>query len=153
MLKDYVTALIKSSAVIAAALEITHPRAKKITRIAAGMILICIIMLPIVDIIENNGIDFNLNFDFGQPDYENMTDEAIEAAFERGIEKYIADKYKIDPSLVTVKADKFNLEAMKAERIYVTLSGEGILHDYRALEDIIAKEFTCNGECEVKLDV
>lgn len=153
MLKDYATALIKSSAVIAAAIEIAHPRAKKITRIAAGMILICVIMLPIVDIIKDNGINFNPSFNSGESDYENMTDEAIEAAFECGIEKYIADKYKIDQSLVTVKADKFDLEAMKAERIYVTLSGKGILHDYRALEDIIEKEFTCNGECEVKLDV
>ncbi len=153
MLKEYATALIKSSLIIAAALEIAHSRMKKSSRLAAGLILICIIMLPIIDIIADNGLDFSFDYDFIQDDYDNMSDEAIEASFEKGIEKYIAEKCGIAPSDVKVNADKFSLEDMRAERIYVTLSGKGIFSDYKALEELIEKEFTQGGDCEVRLDV
>jgi hypothetical protein len=40
---------------------------------------------------------------------------------------------------------------MRAERIYITLSGKAALADYKRIEKEVGKEFTKSGECEVSV--
>ena len=45
------------------------------------------------------------------------------------------------------------MERLRAERIYVTLSGRAVFLDYKKIEDEVRSEFTNGGECEVSLKI
>ena len=72
-------------------------------------------------------------------DYDGATDSSIELAFENGIAEYIAEEYAVDTSAVLVNVDGFDMASLRAERIYVTLSGEAILLDYKKIEKELTK--------------
>lgn len=150
MLKAYFANAIYLSAFIALTVGVSHTRMKKSTEFGAGVLLICIILLPLVDIIK----DIDVKIDVG--DYlENIeteaADDVLELAFEEGIREYISDEYRLDRELIIVMVDGFDLECMRAERIYITLSGKAALADYKGIEKEVGKEFTKSGECEVSV--
>lgn len=137
---------------IALALGVAHPRLKSAASFGAGILLICAILLPLVDII--NGYEEK----FDMEEYMNTVENeggfnAVEAAFEAGIRQYITDKYGVDPGSVTVTSDGFDLERIRAERIYVTLSGDAVTVDIKRLRKDIEGEFTDGGECEVSVRI
>lgn len=150
MLSEYIVSVIKIVAFGAVLLSISHTKMKKSTSLVMGIVIVSAIMLPLVDIMGDKGMDFP-TFD----DYENpeIRDESIEVAFERGLREYISSTLDVEPSSVDVFVDEFEFSTMRAGRIYVTLSGKAIYADYRELESRIEKEFTNNGECEVKIIV
>ena len=131
-------------------LGIAHPKLKGATSYSIGVLMICVILLPLVDIIRD--FDTKSMFDSINMDLEyDITDDMIEASFEEGISEYIAQKYGVDKSCVSVMADGFDMERLRAERIYVTLSGKAVFLDYKKIEDEVRSEFTNGGECEVSL--
>lgn len=152
MLKVYFTDVMYLSAFIVLAVGISHPRLKRSTNFGAGVLLICIIMLPLVDIIKDIDVKIDTDSYFESGDTE-LSDEALEVAFEEGIREYIAQEYRVDKELITVMADGFELESMRAERIYVTLTGKAATLDYKRIESDLEKEFTKRGECEVSLKI
>ena len=110
------------------------------------------ILSSLVDILKD--IDLNKQIDEYVTDVESIaTDDMIEAAFEEGVAKYLADKYRVDVGLIKVMADGFEMEKMKAGKIYVTLCGEAAFLDYKKIENEVAREFTLGGECEVSLSI
>ena len=115
--------------------------------------MICAILLPLVNIIRDydtkNVIDDILS-DFK---YDIVTDNSIEIAFEDGISEYVAQTYGVDTECVKVMVDGFDMEHMKAQRIYVTLSGEAMRLDYKRIERELCSEFTSGGECEVSIKI
>ena len=152
MLREYFTGVMLLVTLISVALVVVHPRQKSATVFAAGVILICAVMLPIVDIIKGYGGNFNID------EYLNLTEDyqsadMVEAAFEEGIRLYIADEYRVDAGDVTVRVDGFDLSSLRAERIYVTLSGKAALLDYKSIEEELIREFTQDGECEVSVRI
>lgn len=151
MLKEYFGVTVRVLTVAALALTLMHKKMDKVTRMAIGIVVICAIMSPFVDIIRENGLDFDWESELDYMDGE-VNDEAIELAFEEGIGAYICDLYGISASCVKVNVDGLDMSKMRAERIYVTLLSEGMLVDYRALEYELIEEFTDGGECEVRLD-
>ena len=116
------------------------------------MLFICAILLPIVDIIKDNGLILDADDYIGEIE-EYQSDTAVKWAFEDGICEYIASEYRVDRSEVTVTADGFDLSTLRAQRIYVTLSGRAALLDYKEIESEIALKFTGGGECEVSVKV
>lgn len=135
---------------IALALGVAHPRLKSTISLGAGALLICVILLPLVDIIK--GYEEKFNIDDYMNDIENSGSyDAVEIAFEEGIRQYIAENYGVSLASVTVTSDGFDLERIRAERIYVTLSGDAVKLDPKRLETKIAGEFTDGGECEVSI--
>ena len=133
-------------------LGIAHPKLKGATSYSIGVLMICVILLPLVDIIRD--FDTKSMFDSINMDLEyDITDDMIEASFEEGISEYIAQKYGVDKSCVSVMADGFDMERLRAERIYVTLSGKAVFLDYKKIEDEVRSEFTNGGECEVSLKI
>ena len=150
MLKLYFTDVVYLSAFIALAVGASHPRMKKSTEFSAGLLLICIILLPLVNIIKDIDVRINTEDYLGNIEAE-VTDDALELAFEEGIREYISGEYRVDRELITVMADGFDLECMRAEKIYVTLSGKAALVDYKRIEKEVEKEFTKSGECEVSV--
>ena len=152
MLKEYFNNALLGCITISIMLALSHSKMRSVTKTASGIMVICIVMLPLVDIL----VDFEwrssyLEFMDGI-DYET-SDSGIKASFESGIEDYIEDKYGLPSGSVAVKADGFSLEVLKAERIYVNLSGKGALLDYKRLELDLAEKFTRGGECEVSVDI
>ena len=152
MLREYFIGVMLLITLISVALAVVHPRQKSATVFAAGVILICAVMLPIVDIIKGYGGNFNID------EYLNLTEDyqsadMVEAAFEEGIRLYIADEYRVDAGDVTVRVDGFDLSSLRAERIYVTLSGKAALLDYKSIEEELIREFTQDGECEVSVRI
>ena len=153
MLSGYFSATLTTCIFIAVLLALAHPRLKSVSVFGAGILLVCVIMLPLVDIISDFDINDSLEGLINDMQYEGMSDDAIEIAFERGIAKYVADEYGVSPDNVAVYVDGFDMGALTAERIYVTLSGRAALLDYKSIEERLADEFTRGGECEVTLRI
>ena len=153
MLNSYFGGLLILSVFISVMLSAVHPKFKRVTNISTGIVLICAIMLPLVDIISS--FDVNEAFDGIVDEFciDGMTDNAIEKAFEDGIAEYIAKEWKVDRSSVTVRVDGFDMEKMLAERIYVTLSGKAITLDYKELGEVLEERLTSGGECEVSINI
>ncbi len=150
MLKVYFTDVMYLCTFIAVAVGISHPRLKKSTTFGAGVLLICVILLPLVDIIKDIDVKIDLE-EYLENVESEASDDALEAAFEEGIREYISSEYTVDKEFITVMADGFDLECLRAERIYVTLSGKAALLDYKRMELRIESEFTKGGECEVSV--
>ena len=152
MLNEYAITVLKLSLFVGVALNLAHPKQEKVIRLSLGIILLSAVTLPFVDIIADNGLNLDLILPDEGIDVE-VSDDAIEEAFEDGIREYICSSYGLSSSDVKVMADGFDLSSMTASRLYVTLSGKGAYVDYRALADHLAEEFTRGGECRIELDI
>ena len=152
MLREYVILSVKLILFVGIAVNIAHPRQEKTMRIALGMMMISAIMLPLVDIFDENNFKIDIESSSVDSVYE-INDSAIKRAFEEGIERYICSEYSLQQGEVAVMSDGFDISSMTAERIYVTLSGSAIYINYRSLEAEISEEFAGGGVCEVELDI
>lgn len=152
MLREYFISVISVATVIALALGIAHPKLKGATVFGSGALMICAVLLPLVDIIRDFDIEKSIDGIFDGIDYD-APDSAIELAFEEGVAEYISAEYGVAASNVEVHADGFDIATLKAVRIYVTLSGEAIVLDYKRIEKEVKAQFTLDGECEVSLSL
>ena len=153
LLREYFKETLTLCVFISVALGIVHPRLKRMVSFSAGILIICSIMLPLVDILRSFDIDRTFDNVLADMNHDGATDSSIELAFESGIAEYIAEKYVVETSAILVNVDGFDMAALRAERIYVTLSGEAILLDYKKIEKEICEMFTKMGECEVSINV
>ena len=153
MLREYFCAALSLCVFISVAIGVAHTRLKKAVSFGAGILIICSIMLPLVDVLRNFDVDDVFDKILADVDYDGATDDSIELAFESGIAEYIAEKYTVETSSILVNADGFDMATLRAERIYVTLSGEAIRLDYKRIENEIRDQFTYGGECEVSINV
>lgn len=148
MLREYFYGIMTLSVFMAIALGVAHPKMKTYVSFGSGILIICAILLPLVDIIKGYNIKFEIDNLMDDLSSESMYD-AMEVAFEEGIGRYISEKYGVSESSVSVMTDGFDLETVRAERIYVTLCDKAAFLDYKRIEEEIAREFTNGGECEV----
>ena len=152
MLDEYLEGMLFLSAIISLSLSIVHPRLRNVTSFAAGILTTCALLLPLVDIIRD--IDINSVMQEYEIDIEyDKSDEVIEQSFEDGIATYISEKYATDKDLVSVRADGFDMGSVRAQRIYVTLSGRAAMLDYKKIEEDVCRQFTNGGECEVSIKI
>lgn len=152
MLREYFINTVGVALAISLALSITHPRLKKATAFSFGVLTICAVLLPLVDLLGGFDIDKTLNGIFDGFNYE-ASDSAIELAFEDAIREKIADDYGVSKECVLVRADGFDIGSLSAERIFVTLSGEAVFLDYKRIEEEVSVDFTRGGECEVSVNI
>ena len=152
MLREYFINTVGVALAISLALSITHPRLKKATAFSFGVLTICAVLLPLVDLLGGFDIDKTLNGIFDGFNYE-ASDSAIELAFEDAIREKIADDYGVSKECILVRADGFDIGSLSAERIFVTLSGEAVFLDYKRIEEEVSSDFTRGGECEVSVNI
>ena len=152
MLKEYFTEVLLVTTFIALATAVPHPRLKQTTKFGAGILLICVFLLPLVDIIKDIDLKMEIDDYIGSINDEESVD-VIKAAFEEGICEHLATEYGVDESLIGVYADGFDISTLRAERIYVTLSGRAAVLDYKRIESELERDFTNNGECEVSVKI
>ena len=148
MLKEYFIGVITLTLFVAVAFGVSHPRLRNAVSFGGGILLVCGILLPVVDILQEFDVDKSLDDIFDGIDFD-ATDSAIELAFENGVAEHIANSYGIPCECVSVRADGFDIASLTAERIYVTLSGKGALLDYKRIENEVGAEFAPRGYCEV----
>ena len=148
MLKEYFIGVITLTLFVAVAFGVSHPRLRNAVSFGGGVLLVCGILLPIVDILQDFDVDKSLDDIFDGIDFD-ATDSAIELAFENGVAEHIANSYGIPCECVSVRADGFDIASLTAERIYVTLSGKGTLLGYKRVEKDVGAEFAPRGYCEV----
>ena len=153
MLKEYFGGVLALCALISVALGVAHPRLKRTVSFGAGILIISAIMLPLVDIIRDFDAGDAISDIFEGIEFEDKTDSSIEIAFEEGIAEYVAATHGLEVGCVDVRVDGFDMESLRAERIYVTLSGKAALIDYKRLEAELRESFTSGGECEVSLNI
>lgn len=102
-----------------------------------------------------SSIDFDFSFDIsgeqflpeGGGEYERVGREALEA----GIRRLIADRYSLPEENISVRAEGYDFSAMRAERIFVLLSGRAVYADARAIKNYISEQGL--GECEVDIEI
>ena len=151
MLKEYFVGLIYVCTIFAVVLSLAHKKTRSVVTFGAGILLICAILLPLVDIIKDFSVDEYLGEICDGIKYDDMNDSDIELAFEKGIALYVAEEYGVGREYVTVGVDGFDIESLRADCIYVTFSGVAIGVDYKKVEADLSKKFTDGGECEVSL--
>jgi hypothetical protein len=74
-----------------------------------------------------------------------------EEAFCEGICAAICEKFSLAKENVSVRAENFDLQTMRAKRICVLLKGKGILADSFAIAAFVEAEGL--GDCEVELEI
>ena len=153
MLSSYFGTVLTLCLFLSVGLSVAHPRFKSVTNLGAGVLIICAIMLPLVDIIRDFDIDDSFEKMLDEFELDGMTDSAIEDAFEDGIAQYVSDRWGVDRECIVVNVDGFDMESLSAQRIYVTLGGMGALVDYKRIEEALIEKFTRGGECEVSLKI
>ena len=153
LLDGYFSITLATSILVSVAVSLAHPRLRGISSFAAGVLLISVILLPLVDIIKGFDIDKALGDIKFTIELDGASDDAIELAFEKGIAQYVAEEYGVSEDDVQVFVDGFDMSELVARRIYVTLSGRAALLDFRSIERLLADEFTRGGECEVTVKI
>lgn len=153
MLEENFIYLLSMCASVSVALSISHKRTRSAVMFGVGILIIAAVLTPLVDIFSAFSVSDYLDEIYEYMDYEEKNDSAIELAFEDGIAKFVSDKYGVPYECVSVFADDFDLESLKAGRIYVTLSGKAIYLDYKSIESELCEKFTHGGECEVSLRI
>lgn len=79
--------------------------------------------------------------------------EVSRDAFEDGVAVAVAERIGVSERSVSVKADGFVFESMRAERLTVTLSRDAVLADVRGLSAWLSENFLSDGgRCEVVMD-
>lgn len=149
MVSEYAISVVRFLVLAGMLISLSHIKTKQSVSFAIGVLIVSAIMLPLVDILRSNEpifpeVDVSGNVE--------INDASIEVAYVDGIEKYVADRLGVPLTDVEVRIDGFDISTMLAERIYVTLSGDAIYCDYRALREEIGREFTKEGRCEVRID-
>lgn len=151
MLEEYGISVLKLAVFFAIALNFAHPRQNKTIKLSVGIVMICAIMLPFIDIINEKTLKIG---DFDLVDREEAQGEGlIKGFFEDAVKEYISQTCGIDKSDVSVSVGGFDIATMKAKSLRVTLSGKCMTVDYRRLEVELAKEFTEEGRCEVEIGI
>lgn len=120
------------------------------TRFALGIVLIYITLSPIPTLFENlkESISFDIPFD---GEYDESYKTVAREAFEQGVAEAVSDRFSINKSNITVIAEGFDFETMRARKIRIVLSGAAAFSDYTAVENYI-NEFDI-GECEAEIEI
>ncbi len=90
------------------------------------------------------------SFDFPEENTGGeVYEERIEESFLVGVGLGIAEEFSLDPSEIKVYAKGFDYGRVKAEAIYVTLTGRAALADIPAIRKYIIENNFCEGEVRV----
>lgn len=139
-----------SITVLAVALDliefVSADRYKALTKACVGIILVMAIITPLPALIEKMQEDL----DFSEIGDMQAEDIRI-SAFEDGIAQYISESFGLSRECVSVEAEGFNSDDMKAEKILITLTGSAVAANYKKIESVV--NGLGLGEAEVKIEI
>lgn len=141
---------ILSITVLAVALDllefIATDRYKALTKAIVGVILVMAIITPLPALIEKMQEDLDFS-EIG----DAQTDDIRLSAFEEGVAQYVSSEFGLAREDVSVEAEGFDPDNMKAEKILITLTGGAITANYKKIT--AATNALGLGEAEVKIEI
>lgn len=119
------------------------------SRLCMGIIVIAATMVPLTSVLKDT---FDVNFEETEIYVEDseLAESVAEKAFIVGIKKTLSEKFSLSESGIEIEVAGFEIESMRAERIYVKLSGENAFADTRSIREYVEKNKF--GECVVEVD-
>ena len=152
---EYLGFLITASAVVALGGLTSHGgRSQGIVKLALGVMLLSVSVVPLISAVTDAVDDANLIFSESAPSGEisgSIYEKTAEDAFCEGVKKLAVSEFSIANSDVEVRAFGFKVGEMRADRVKIILSGSAVHADYRSLCSRI--EELGLGECEVELEI
>ena len=148
---QYIILAVSLSLFISVVSVMSHPSFKAECNMALGILSLAALAAPILSLVTSLGNFPELDF-LPEYDISGGAVEITKEAFDEGIERAIADKYRISCGDVSVISEGFSFSSMRAERITVVLSGSAVTSDSRDLAEFVKENFCPDGRCEVKLD-
>lgn len=152
---EYIAGVVAVSVMLGAVGSLSYPGASdKIVKSAVAVLLLYCVAVPGVKLVEGlsevgfSGIDtpsFDVELSGGA--YENVGKEA----FLLGTKKLIMEKYNISAEEISVSAEGFDFQNMRADKIKILLSGGAVAKDYFAIEQYVRDIGL--GECEVNIRI
>ena len=120
-------------------------------RLAFGILVLYTVAMPAMSLAERWDGELRLpdlgGVDTSDPEHGSIAREA----FEDGIRRLVCEKYSFPEECVAVKADGFDFEEMRAERIGLLLSGRAALADRKAIEKYV--EELGLGRCDAEIEI
>lgn len=147
---DYLASIAVASCLVGILEYLSYSeRTKSVVRLCASILLLHAVLTPVLGLCSSLK-DGSFAPDFGIVGEEISGGEyeaVAEEAFCEGICKLLYTKFGVKSENALVRAEGFDFEKMRAERITVILSGAGALADQRAIREYISELGL--GECEV----
>ena len=151
-MSTYIGGVAIAALAVSLALHLAHEEMRGVTRIALGLLVILTVAAPVADLareLSEGDLSFGElpSVEEGDPAYADVA----RRAFEEGVGRAVADELGISADDVEVGCDGFDFSGIRAERIYVTLSGRGAFGDSRAVKDFVESSF--GGRCVVEIEI
>ena len=151
-MSEYLSAVFVASLICGLFGYLSHGKLRSAERIAIGIIMLYIIFAPITDLVTDfRSKDFATDVTLPDgADDDQLSSIAMEA-FENGVALLVADEFSLSRENIRVRAEGFDFEKMKAERLVVILCGSAVTADYRMIENYLNEQNF--GSCEVEIEV
>ena len=152
---EYLGFLISASFVVAlGGLTSYGGRAQNAVKLALGVMLLSVSIVPIVSAVSDAVNEANIIFTEGPPSdgtSGTLYEKTAEEAFCEGIKKLLKSEFSLSPSDVEVRVFGFKTDEVRADKIKIILSGSAVHADHRSLR--LRIEELGLGECEVVLEI
>lgn len=152
-MKGYLVGVVAVAALVSlASLFLKGKETERTAKIAFGLILLCEMLLPLAELLPTvwEKLDGEISVpgtEEGAPLYEKTG----ERAFAEGITRAVSEKFGIPVEQIDVRLESFDFQAMRAEKIFLTLRGRGALSDPKRVERYITESGL--GDCEVNFEI
>jgi len=148
-MEKYFGAIAAVAAVVSACSLLAYKGSRGV-KFALAVLLVYSVLTPISAVVpEFGGLAFGEGFDIGE--YDKTYERVAEGAFCEGIDSLICSELGLDSEGVRVACRGFDYKSMRAERVFVILSGSCISADSLKIKKII--EDSGLGECEVEIEI
>ena len=148
VLKEYAFSVFVISVILSVFLPLVVYRENSAVKLAAGVLLLYATVIPFAHIVPQ--LDFSLTppaFEGGEADYELVAEDALKKA----ILSAVTEEFSIADDALSVELLGFDFEAMRAEKIILTLKGKALFKNYEKIEKFVTA-IGC-GECEVRVEI
>ena len=131
---------------------LVYPRGGEWVRSALSVLVLFVALTPLFSLIGSLGTEGIFDpSDFDASEYGEDYLEVTRDAFCEGLRVHIAEKYGIFEEEVTVLAEGFSFNEMRAEKIRVILVGRAALKDGKGIAKYV--EGLGYGRCEVEIGI
>lgn len=140
--------LLGSFAVTALAGALSHSALSSSVRMALATVTLALIVLPLMSSTMDFGAIQIPEGSVGKGDFDGYI-EVSESAFCEGITLAVAQEFSLSPKEVRVECVDFDFSKMRASKIKISLSGDGVFADFLLIKRYVEDNFTIGGRCYI----
>ena len=149
-MKEYLISVVLITALVALASHFLPDAAVGYGRLALGIVLLYAVLSPLAALLSS----FPALPDLPElPQQENapLYEQYAQEGFCRGIASAVGEKFSVAEARISVRAEGFDVQSMRAEKIWILLRGEAVFADGPAIKAFVEGEGL--GECEVEIEI